>query len=195
MKKKLFQFIGTTVVYAEDIEKAKVIVENINNLTHNASIIDPSSHTDITSEEEVPQAWKDFCPITEVERAEPIYSLFAIEELLGGIEHQGEGIDSKDWQKLCDLTTEKIALEKKLLDLKSQIGKIRNGCMKSKMFGSKVDYIVQIRVQDYWLDYEHSTFIHKGDAVHRLNQLKINQPDRDFQLVKRTTSFEDLVLD
>ena len=65
------------------------------------------------------------------------------------------------------------------------------------MYGSSVEYIVQIRVQDYWIDYgrgpEGTEFIYRDDAEKYLEEAKRTKPNRDFQLVKRVTKYSDEV--
>ena len=62
------------------------------------------------------------------------------------------------------------------------------------MHGSKTEFIVQIRVQDYWIDSFDSTFTWKPDAEKRIKVLREYNPKDDFQLIKRITRFEDIVL-
>jgi hypothetical protein len=62
------------------------------------------------------------------------------------------------------------------------------------MHGSKTEFIVQVRVQDYWIDSFDSTFTWKPDAEKRMEVLKEHNPKDDFQLIKRITRFEDEVL-
>ena len=62
------------------------------------------------------------------------------------------------------------------------------------MHGSKTEFIVQVRVQDYWIDSFDSTFQWKQDAEKRMEVLKEHNPKDDFQLIKRITRFEDIVL-
>lgn len=66
------------------------------------------------------------------------------------------------------------------------------------MRGSSTEYIVQIRVQDYWIDLGDGLvsreFRHREDAEKYLTESKKNKPQRDFQLIKRTHSFIDEVL-
>lgn len=63
------------------------------------------------------------------------------------------------------------------------------------MHGSRIEYIVQIRVQDYWLDYGDSVFSvefrYRRDAEAHLAEAKKNKPYSDFKLVKRTHTFVD----
>ena len=63
------------------------------------------------------------------------------------------------------------------------------------MHGSSVEYLVQIRVQDYWIDYgrglSNKKFSYREDAEELLEEAKEDNPGRDFQLVKRTTSYTD----
>ena len=67
------------------------------------------------------------------------------------------------------------------------------------MYGSSVEYIVQIRVQDYWIDYgrgmSNKKFSYREDAEKLLGEAKEDNPNRDFQLVKRITSYTDEVLE
>jgi len=67
------------------------------------------------------------------------------------------------------------------------------------MHGSSIEYIVQIRVQDYWIDYGRGLisgeFRYREDAEKHLEKAKIDKPTRDFQLVKRITSYTDEVLE
>ena len=66
------------------------------------------------------------------------------------------------------------------------------------MNGSSVEYIVQIRVQDYWIDYgrglSNRKFGYREDAEEFLEEAKKDEPNRDFQLIKRTHRFIDEVL-
>jgi hypothetical protein len=63
------------------------------------------------------------------------------------------------------------------------------------MHGSSVEYLVQIRVQDYWIDYGRGLisgeFRYREDAEKHLEKAKIDKPNRDFRLVKRITTFRD----
>ena len=66
------------------------------------------------------------------------------------------------------------------------------------MHGSSIEYVVQIRVQDYWIDYgrgmSNKKFSYREDAEELLGEAKEDNPNRDFQLVKRTTSYKDEIL-
>lgn len=70
------------------------------------------------------------------------------------------------------------------------------------MHGSRIEYIVQIRIQDYWLDHWldygdgifNGLFKYRNDAEAYLAEVKKNRPDMDFQLIKRTHSFIDEIL-
>jgi hypothetical protein len=66
------------------------------------------------------------------------------------------------------------------------------------MHGSSTEYIVQIRVQDYWIDLGEGLlsreFRYREDAEKHLAESKKNKPDRDFQLIKRMHSFIDEVV-
>lgn len=67
------------------------------------------------------------------------------------------------------------------------------------MHGSSVEYLVQIRVQDYWIDYgrglSNRKFSYQDDAEEFLEEARKDEPNRDFQLVKRKHSFIDEVLE
>lgn len=62
------------------------------------------------------------------------------------------------------------------------------------MHGSKVEYVVQRRLQDYWIDCFESTFKYKDQAESRIHNLREHSPQYDFQIVKRTSSFVDEIL-
>lgn len=66
------------------------------------------------------------------------------------------------------------------------------------MHGSRIEYIVQIRIQDYWLDYGDGIFDgrfkYRNDAEAHLAEVKKSKPKMDFQLIKRTHSFIDEIL-
>ncbi len=66
------------------------------------------------------------------------------------------------------------------------------------MHGSSTEYIVQVRVQDYWIDFGDGVFSgefrYQEDAEKHLAESKKNKPNRDFQLIKRKHSFIDEVL-
>lgn len=66
--------------------------------------------------------------------------------------------------------------------------------MYEEMHGSRIQYIVQIRIQDYWMDCSEATFQWKQDAWNKLKVLKERKPSEDFQVVKRTTMFKDEIL-
>lgn len=57
------------------------------------------------------------------------------------------------------------------------------------MHGSSTEYIIEYRVQDYWLIYQSFWYIDR--AQKRLAQLKQDMPDTDFRLIKRLTTFTD----
>lgn len=63
------------------------------------------------------------------------------------------------------------------------------------MHGSRIEYIVQIRVQDYWLDFGDGVFSgefrYLKDAEAHLADAKKNKPYSDFKLIKRTHTFTD----
>lgn len=63
------------------------------------------------------------------------------------------------------------------------------------MHGSRIEYIVQIRVQDYWLDYGDGVFSgefrYLKDAEAHLAEAKKNKIYSDFKLIKRTHTFTD----
>lgn len=63
------------------------------------------------------------------------------------------------------------------------------------MHGSRIEYIVQIRVQDYWLDFGDSVFSgefrYLKDAEAHLADSKKNKIYSDFKLIKRTHTFVD----
>lgn len=61
----------------------------------------------------------------------------------------------------------------------------------SVMYGSRVDFVVQHRVQDYWLDCDASTFSYASDAEKRLQHLQLVAPKKDFQLIKRSHVWQD----
>jgi hypothetical protein len=67
------------------------------------------------------------------------------------------------------------------------------------MHGSSVEYIVQIRVQDYWIDYgggrSDRKFRYREDAEEFLEEVKKDEPNRDFQLIKRKHRFIDEVIE
>jgi hypothetical protein len=66
------------------------------------------------------------------------------------------------------------------------------------MHGSKTEYIIQHRVQDYWLDYVGDTI----ESVHRyldraqdaLKKLKEDRKNTDFRLVRRKHTYKDEIL-
>ena len=62
------------------------------------------------------------------------------------------------------------------------------------MYGSSTEYVVQIRVQDYWIDLLDGIFKHKDDAEKHYERAGMYTPARDFQIVKRTHTFSDEVL-
>jgi hypothetical protein len=66
------------------------------------------------------------------------------------------------------------------------------------MHGSSIEYIVQVRVQDYWIDFGDISsigeFRYREDAEKHLAESRKNKPNRDFQLIKRKHSFIDEVL-
>lgn len=66
--------------------------------------------------------------------------------------------------------------------------------MVEEMYGSNIQYIVQIRIQDYWMDCSEATFQWRQDAWNKLKVLHKNNPREDFQVVKRTTTFKDELL-
>jgi hypothetical protein len=61
----------------------------------------------------------------------------------------------------------------------------------NNMYGSKKEYIVQIRVQDYWVDTYESTFAYLDQAKERLIELQDHNNKDDFKVIKRITSFVD----
>lgn len=52
-----------------------------------------------------------------------------------------------------------------------------------------IEYIIEQRVQDYWLIYQ--SFWYLEWAQKRLEQLKQHMPDEDFRLIKRQTTYTD----
>lgn len=52
-----------------------------------------------------------------------------------------------------------------------------------------IEYIIEHRVQDYWLIYQ--SFWYLDWAQKRLEQLKQDMPDVDFRLIKRQTAYTD----
>lgn len=61
------------------------------------------------------------------------------------------------------------------------------------MHGSRVEYIIQYRLQDYWLDVLGGgvTFWYRDKAEEKLKQIKEEHPEIDYKLIKRTHRFED----
>lgn len=59
------------------------------------------------------------------------------------------------------------------------------------MHGSTIEYVVQHRVQDYWLDLVNGKFSLLYEAKKHVELAEKKNPNTDFRLVKRTTSFLD----
>lgn len=62
------------------------------------------------------------------------------------------------------------------------------------MHGSRITYIVQIRIQDYWMDCAQASFQDSRDVYNRIKVLQEQNPREDFQVIKRTTIFKDELL-
>jgi hypothetical protein len=62
------------------------------------------------------------------------------------------------------------------------------------MQGSSVEYIIQYRLQDYWLDVWAGTYLYRNTAEERLRKIKQEHPETDYKLIKRTHIFEDIEL-
>lgn len=62
------------------------------------------------------------------------------------------------------------------------------------MQGSSVEYIIQYRLQDYWLDVYEDTHRYQDRAEERLKKIKEEHPKTDYKLIKRTQIFKDVEL-
>ena len=62
------------------------------------------------------------------------------------------------------------------------------------MQGSSVEYIIQYRLQDYWLDVHEETHRYQDRAEERLKKIKEEHPKTDYKLIKRTQIFKDVEL-
>jgi hypothetical protein len=66
------------------------------------------------------------------------------------------------------------------------------------MHGSRTEYIIQHRVQDYWLDYVGDTiggtYRYLDKAQDALKRLKEDRKNTDFQLVRRKYTYTDEVV-
>ena len=66
------------------------------------------------------------------------------------------------------------------------------------MHGSRTEYIIQYRIQDYWLDYVGDTiggkYWYLDKAQDALKRLKEDRKNTDFQLVRRKYTYTDEVV-
>ena len=106
MKKKLYLFKASVMIYAEDIRPAVQIAEDLNE-EDVSCFIDVSSALNIT-ERGTLEEWLHLCPVESVER-EPIFSLFTTEELLNG-----EDEDTPCSEEIWNLKKERAEIQKKL---------------------------------------------------------------------------------
>lgn len=59
--------------------------------------------------------------------------------------------------------------------------------------GSKIEYIVQHRIQDYWLDmYGGHDYLKNADKA--MKYFKEKSPSTDYRIVKRITTYDDEVV-
>jgi len=117
MKKKLYIFNASVMIYASDVDIAMEIVEELNDIDI-PCFIDKESALKITVKDSLTD-WLDLCPVESVER-EPIFSIHCTEDLLDGIDDDNE-IDHK---RLWDLKQEKFELSQKIAKVDSDIKKL-----------------------------------------------------------------------
>ena len=106
MKKKLYLFKASVMIYAEDIRPAVQIAEDLNE-EDVPCFIDVSSALNITVKETLVE-WLNLCPVESVER-EPIFSLFTTEELLDGGDE-----DTPCSEEIWELKKQRLEIQKKL---------------------------------------------------------------------------------
>lgn len=61
--------------------------------------------------------------------------------------------------------------------------------------GSKREYVVQGRVQDYWLDCFNKTFNYLDQAQNICKAIRQSNPTKDYRVVKRLTTYNDEVVE
>lgn len=113
MKKKLYLFKASVMIYAEDIHPAIQIVKDLNE-EDVPCFIDISSAVNIT-ERGTLEEWLHLCPVESVER-EPIFSLFTTEELLNG-----EDEDTPCSEEIRELKKERSEIQKKLFAIDKKL--------------------------------------------------------------------------
>jgi hypothetical protein len=62
------------------------------------------------------------------------------------------------------------------------------------MKNSHQNYVIQYRLQDYWLDFHTDSYVYLSDAKDSLSKVKNNNPEIDFRLVKRFHTYTDVIL-
>ena len=115
MKKKLYLFKASVMIYAEDIRPAVQIAEELNEADV-PCFIDISSVLNITRKNSL-EEWLDYCPVEYLER-EPVYSLFTAEELLDGKDE-----NNPHSEKIWKLKKERAETQKKLSAIDKELFK------------------------------------------------------------------------
>lgn len=62
------------------------------------------------------------------------------------------------------------------------------------MKNSHQNYVIQYRLQDYWLDFYTDSYLYLSDAKDSLSKVKNKNPKFDFRLVKRFHTYTDVIL-
>lgn len=117
MKKKLYIFNASVMIYTNDAIEAVGIVKDLNDLDV-PCFIDKGSAFPVTCKESLTD-WLHLCPVEEVGR-EPIFSIHCTEDLLDGVDDDNN-IDS---ERLWKLKQERFELSQKLFKVKQEIEKI-----------------------------------------------------------------------
>lgn len=67
-------------------------------------------------------------------------------------------------------------------------------CNKPEQYSSVAEYVIQHRVQDYWLDFESAKHGYADRAKARLEELTDMRPNTSFRIVRRICTYTDEVL-
>jgi hypothetical protein len=83
MKKNLYLFKASVMVYADNVVDAQGLVSELNGLHNTCCYVDDESALKITDKKSLTE-WLEYCPLEFIESDEPVFSLHTTEEILDG---------------------------------------------------------------------------------------------------------------